>query len=607
MAAPARVAFAPRSLALGASPRGSSSSSPTVLIARRRSSSSSSAGVFLLAPPRGRSGGPDRRRATSAGPAAGPRGRAASSRRYAAARGARGDDAAGSSSSSPSALSDAASSPPSVGSSSPSPATPSPALRSVVLCACLSMFAFGAATGSVAGAIPHLQRAAAAAPPGLGPAFPLPLDASAISAVVAATPAGAFFASACIAPLASDRLGRRGALLLVASTAYFLGAIAMALAGAAPVLVAGRFVAGVGVGVTTSVAASFVAECAPASARGRYASLAPLAGTAGILASYVLSLALSAPGFEPTWGWRVMLASCAAPAVVAWAHALVSDLPESPRWLAERGTTPSAARSMRRLGFDRDEAEGVLSEAASRVPSEGRGRFVFPRLRYLLSRPAHRRAIVASASLAALQQLCGINVVVYFAPTILRRLGFSPAAAILYAACVGAVQIACGSLVSRVIDRVGRRVVSLRGIVGMAFGLACLSASAAWDARANDTAVSVVAAGGSAPSWLALVGIFAYRVSFSCSLGPVPYVVAAEVFANEVRAEGASVSAAVNWGANAIVTGSFLWMLERVGAARTWGAYLGACALAYVVVDRTLEETKGKTLESRGEGEGGGD
>ena len=275
-----------------------------------------------------------------------------------------------------------------------------------------------------------------------------------------------------------DRLGRRGALLLVASTAYFLGAIAMALAGAAPVLVAGRFVAGVGVGVTTSVAASFVAECAPASARGRYASLAPLAGTAGILASYVLSLALSAPGFEPAWGWRVMLAACAAPAVVAWAHALVSDLPESPRWLAERGTTPSAARSMRRLGFDRDEAEGVLSEAASRV-EEGRGRFVFPRLRYLLSRPAHRRAIVASASLAALQQLCGINVVVYFAPTILRRLGFSPAAAILYAACVGAVQIACGGLVSRVIDRVGRRVVSLRGIVGMAFGLACLSASAA--------------------------------------------------------------------------------------------------------------------------------
>ena len=87
----------------------------------------------------------------------------------------------------------------------------------------------------------------------------------------------------------------------------------------------------------------------------------------------------------------------------------------------------------------------------------------------------------------------------------------------------------------------------------------------------------------------------------------MPYVVAAEVFANEVRAEGASVSAAVNWGANAVVTGSFLWMLERVGAARTWGAYLGACALAYVVVDRTLEETKGKTLESRGEGEGEGE
>jgi MFS family permease len=166
--------------------------------------------------------------------------------------------------------------------------------------------------------------------------------------------------------------------------------------------------------------------------------------------------------------------------------------------------------------------------------------------------------------------------------------------------------------VSRVIDRVGRRVVSLRGIVGMAFGLACLSASAAWDARDDNTAVVVAAAAaaagrGSAPSWLALVGIFAYRVSFSCSLGPVPYVVAAEVFANEVRAEGASVSAAANWGANAVVTGSFLWMLDRVGAARTWGAYLGACALAYVVVDRTLEETKGKTLESRGEGEGEGD
>ena len=451
-----------------------------------------------------------------------------------------------------------------------------PNLRALVLVVCLSMLAFGAATGAIAGALLFLERGTS-----LGH-----LTVAAKSAVVAATPLGALVGAATLAPRVARARGRRFALLL-ADGLYLAAALAMATALTHQQLTLGRALAGVAVGLSTSLSALYISECAPARVRGRLSSLAPLAGTSGILLSYLASLALR----DVVGGWRLMLALCAVPAAAQLA--LVRYLVESPRWLAERGRTSDARRALVALGqpdadpstFVRTSDAATTSDVAS---SDWR----------VLWRPKYRRATTAAVGLNLLQQLCGINVVVYFAPAILSDAGFDRSASIALTAGVGALQIACGARLSAVIDRVGRRPAALRGIVGLGAGLACLAAGATAAGSIASASTSAVAA-----KWIAVVGILIYRLSFSCSLGPVPYVVAAEVFPNEVRASGAAAATAAQWGANAIVTGSFLSLVGALGPTRTWCAYLAVCVAAWFAVREVLPETKGRSLESMGEEE----
>ena len=453
-----------------------------------------------------------------------------------------------------------------------------PNLRALVLVVCLSMLAFGAATGAIAGALLFLERGTS-----LGH-----LTVAAKSAVVAATPLGALVGAATLAPRVARARGRRFALLL-ADGLYLAAALAMATALTHQQLTLGRALAGVAVGLSTSLSALYISECAPARVRGRLSSLAPLAGTSGILLSYLASLALR----DVVGGWRLMLALCAVPAAAQLA--LVRYLVESPRWLAERGRTSDARRALVALGqpdadpstFVRTSDAATTSDVAS---SDWR----------VLWRPKYRRATTAAVGLNLLQQLCGINVVVYFAPAILSDAGFDRSASIALTAGVGALQIACGARLSAVIDRVGRRPAALRGIVGLGAGLACLAAgaTAAGSIASASASTSAVAA-----KWIAVVGILIYRLSFSCSLGPVPYVVAAEVFPNEVRASGAAAATAAQWGANAIVTGSFLSLVGALGPTRTWCAYLAVCVAAWFAVREVLPETKGRSRESMGEEE----
>ena len=456
-----------------------------------------------------------------------------------------------------------------------------PNLRALVLVACLSMLAFGAATGAIAGALLFLERGTS-----LGH-----LTVAAKSAVVAATPLGALVGAATLAPRVARARGRRFALLL-ADGLYLVAALAMATAHTHRQLTFGRALAGVAVGVSTSLSALYISECAPARARGRLSSLAPLAGTSGILLSYLASLALR----DVAGGWRLMLALCAVPAAAQLV--LGRYLVESPRWLAERGRASDARRALVALGQpDADPSTFVrTSDVAVVASSDWR----------ILWRPKYRRATTAAVGLNLLQQLCGINVVVYFAPAILSDAGFDRSASIALTAGVGALQIACGARLSAVIDRVGRRPAALWGIVGLGAGLACLAAGATMAAAAAAASTSASASTSTsavAAKWIAVVGILIYRLSFSCSLGPVPYVVAAEVFPNEVRASGAAAATAAQWASNAVVTGSFLSLVGALGPTRTWCAYLVVCVAAWFAVSAVLPETKGRSLESMGEEE----
>ena len=443
-----------------------------------------------------------------------------------------------------------------------------------VFTAALSMFAFGVATGSVASALVFLEDAS----------MSTALTTSAKSKLVAATPLGAVV-GALAAPKAADVIGRKKTLLESAGLAYALGA---ALCCFAPTdvnffphfLLVGRVMVGIGAGVSTSVTTMYVSECSSVSSRGSAASLCPLFGTAGILASLVagalLASLVDAAVIEPSFAWRCSFGSVLVPvlAQVAMRDCLV----ESPRWLLASRSEDEARAAARRLGRD-VEAELFL-ENTIRTRNTRRN----ARLTDLFATAENRAATRVAFLLNAAQQFCGINVVVYFFPRVLKEAFAIPgASAMAVAAGVTAAQVAFGFALarSRVIDTYGRKPVTLCGITGLIFGLACLAIGARFGFPV-----------------LAVVGVVAFRFAFAASLGPLPYVVTAEAYASSsLRATGVSLATSFQWACNALVSGTFLPLLDRLGPNKVWLVYLGACVVALVAVKSFVSETKDARLE----------
>ena len=450
-------------------------------------------------------------------------------------------------------------------------------LRRLTFAVCLSMVSFGCATGAIAGALLHLEASNTA----LGA-----LTVAAKSRIIAATPLGALLGALIAGPFA-DRTGRRSSIL-VGNVAFLLAAALMFTAVTPSQLTVGRLVAGLAVGFSTSLCTVYIGECAPAATRGALTSYAPLGVTVGILTSYFVSLPLT----NVVGGWRLTLAMCAVPATAQLC--LRYWLVESPRWLAERrGDIAGARRCLRFLGqpdadlstlADDDESVG----GSGRLNRQPRQSVTF---KALVTERRYRKPALIACGLNALQQLCGINVVVYYAPRILNQLGFTPVSAIGFVCLIGVAQLVVGSRIGAIIDAVGRRPVALGGIAGLAVGLAMLAASS-----------HLTPAGHAWAPWIAVLGILVFRLSFSASMAPIPYVVSAEVFPSEARSTGAAAGAAAREVANVVVTGTFIPLVNALGATGTWALYVAVVCVAFFVVRATLPETRGRTLESMEDG-----
>ena len=460
------------------------------------------------------------------------------------------------------------------------------ALRRLTFAVCLSMVSFGCATGAIAGALLHLESANTA----LGA-----LTAGAKSRVIAATPLGALLGALVAGPFA-DKTGRRSSIL-VGNALFLLGAGLMFTAVTPTQLTCGRLCAGLAVGFSTSLCTVYIGECAPAAQRGQLSSYAPLGVTVGILASLFASLPLT----NVAGGWRLTLAMCALPAA---AQLCIKDwLVESPRWLAERGDVAGAQASLNALGQRHVEAGSLKSSFHSSGPVDpgeheqggdsspsSKRRGVKKRVTFasLVTERRYRKPAAIACGLNVAQQLCGINLVVYFAPRVLNELGFQPSVAIGFVCAIGVLQLVVGSKIGAVIDTYGRRPVALGGIAGLAGGLAMLAIS------------SFLTPMGMYPwaPWIAVLGILVFRLSFSASMAPIPYVVSAEVFPSEARSVGAAAGAAAREVANVVVTGTFIPLVECLGATRVWVLYVCVVCGAFFVVRATLPETRGRTLES---------
>ena len=429
----------------------------------------------------------------------------------------------------------------------------------LVALAALFGFLFGFDEGVIAGAMPLISSA-------------FEITATGEGFVTASVPLGAV-AGAILAAMWADRLGRRQ-VLLMCSLLFGAGAIASGLADAESHLVVARLLLGIAIGASALAAPMFLAELAPARHRGAVVSAFQLMITIGILVSYLIDLAL-----EPLGAWRWMLALGAVPAFVSLVGIFLS--PESPRWLVMRGRSEEAGAVIASIQPDlrKDEVAEIVGDIVDTHAGEPRAslwsEFLSDRIRPI--------AIFAIAAFL-LQQVSGINAVIYYAPTILGHAGFDGASTQLTATVgIGVVNVLMTVVAMFVVDRLGRRPLFIIGFLGSAASLAVIAY--AMGGQGSDLAT------------LALCGLFAYIAFFAVSLGPLPWLYMSELFPLAMRSRGMAMASVANWSCNFLVVFLFPVLVSAAGAAATFAVFCGFCVLGAVYAWLHAPETKGVSLE----------
>jgi len=370
----------------------------------------------------------------------------------------------------------------------------------------------------------------------------------------------------------SDRFGRR-ATLLATSAVFIAGAILCAAAVSIAMLVIGRVIVGLGIGLACTTVPVYISEVAPPEARGWQVSLFQLAITIGILAAYLVDFAYSKSG-----AWRWMLGLAVVPGLILGTGMIA--LPESPRWLAKY-LHPDAARAVlvRIRGTGNVDAEfGDILGSLEQAEEQGRWSD-------LLS-PTVRPALVVGIGLAIFQQITGINTVIYYAPTIVLAAGIpSASGAILATAVIGLVNVIMTIVAMWLIDRVGRRPLLLVGIAGMTVCLGVLGAAFRMQAETSTVA------------WVAVITLMAYVAFFAISLGPIFWLLIAEIYPLQIRGLAEGTAAGSNWIFNLVVSITFLSLVQAVGPSWTFWLYGALSIAAFVFSYYMVPETRGRTLE----------
>jgi sugar porter (SP) family MFS transporter len=430
------------------------------------------------------------------------------------------------------------------------------AILKVAIVAAIGGFLFGYDTGVISGALLFIKK-------------DLHAGTFAQEAIVASLLVGAVV-GALAAGWSADALSRRWTKV-IAGAIYVLGALGSAVAQDPTQLIIARFVLGLAVGTASFVAPMYISELTPKQIRGGVTTFNQLMIVLGILCAYIVNFALT--GLSNEWRW--MLGLGAVPGL-ALAIGMVF-MPYSPRWLANKGREDEAREVLRRFRSSDEEIEEELSDIRDAARQEGSVRDVVS--------PAVRPMLVVGVALALFQQFIGINTVIYYAPTILQSTGLGTNAAIGQTVAIGVTNVVFTIVAVLLLDRFGRRFFLLTGTGICIVALALLGAYFAIPTLRHD-----------APG-LALAGLILYIAGFAVGLGPVFWLMISEIFPLRVRSAAMSVSTVANWGANFLVSLTFLSLIAAAGRPGAFWIYAGIGVLAMLFFATKVPETKGRELE----------
>ena len=370
----------------------------------------------------------------------------------------------------------------------------------------------------------------------------------------------------------SERRGRRQTLLIVA-TVFVLGSLGAAFAPDPLTLSLARVVLGFAVGGATQTAPVYVAELAPTKYRGRLVLFFQIAIGVGIVIATLV-------GASESVDWRVAIGAAVVPSALMFL--LMLRLPDSPRWLIKDGQDERAREALERVrprGADvspelHDIDELVEAERAAST-SGWRG------LREAWVRPA----LIVGCGLAIFTQLSGIEMIVYYSPTILTDNGFSDTAALRVSVALGLTYLITQLIGLAIIDRVGRRRLTLITLPGAALALIVLGT---FFVTGNDGDAQV-------PYIIATLIVFMAFTAGGIQL--MGWLTGSEIYPLATREAGAAAQSASLWGTNLLITLTLLSIIDTIGTGQTFWLYAAFNIAGFIFLYRRMPELTGRSLE----------
>lgn len=388
---------------------------------------------------------------------------------------------------------------------------------------------------------------------------------------------GAFFAGGL-----SDRWGRKP-ILMLSALLFFLSALFCAIPMDFFYLIVARLIGGLGVGMASVLSPMYISEMAPARFRGRLVALYQLSIVVGILLAYfsnwiLLEKSQNAEAMiDFVWYemifksevWRGMFAAEMLPSGLFFL--LLFSVPESPRWLIDRGFREKGLSILRKIA-----PSSSIQKLEEKDEEEISGKGV----RTLLQ-PGWRQALAVGVGLSVFGQFTGVNIVIYYGPQILEGAGFELDGAIQFQVLIGVINLIFTIIALTRIDSWGRRPLLIGGMISVFLTLCGIGFSF----------------GSGSSGLVTVVFLCLYVASLAISINAVIWVLIGEIYPTHIRGQAMSIATFANWGTNFGAAFLFPWYVSIVGLGAGFFTFAGFCLIAIFFFYRYVPETKGMTLE----------
>ena len=382
-------------------------------------------------------------------------------------------------------------------------------------------------------------------------------------------------AGALIGGIPAERFGRKKTLFWV-GIFFAVSAIGTAVAPNPYIFSFFRFIGGLGIGVSSVVAPTYISEISTPSTRGRLTAMYQFNIVFGILVAFISNYLLQGVGGANDWRW--MLGVLAIPSIIY--TLMVTGVPESPRWLVSvRNDLSAAKRVLLQIGEEDPDKEVNNIISANAAVDKGHSETIFSR--------SYTRVLWLAFLVAFFNQLSGINFILYYAPQILSSIGLGAKESLANSIAIGGTNLVFTFVGLYLIDRLGRKTLLIIGSLGYIISLAM---------------VAIAFKTGASPGFL-MTFFLMFIAAHAIGQGAVIWVFIAEIFPNKVRALGQSFGASTHWIFAAIITlitPVFLDKEKGIYGKNPWPifaffAFMMVLQLIWVLTK--VPETKGASLE----------